>query len=370
MPGRHQPGLRHRPGLRWVAAALSLGTAGAAAGIAILAAAPAGAAPISPSYHAGSDTATFSATGVRDSNCLVSTGGTEVWIKPGDKINFKSDLAGINLGPLSLGTDKVIGMNVRAAIDSTPTSPGLPASVSAGHTTVFPKTGQKALSTGDHRLAWTATSVSVQPVLALGVLGPVVKVPLSSPELKSGASLSWAGVIHVTNDAVQCKLSVGTPTIGVSVGPIHVTVPPISVGVPVPTVPALPGGGTTTAPGGGKKTTPDQFNYTPPALTVPEAAMGGMGAGSGGGFDGVQPDANGATQLGSGLPQGAGPKPDSSTGGTGSAAAPQTSTKRIDLASNKPQTAQVPVLLAIIAGIALALVSATYARLLLLRRNT
>jgi len=54
---------------------------------------------------------------------------------------------------------------------------------------------------------------------------------------------------------------------------------------------------------------------------------------------------------------------------TGARAKPQTSTKRIDLASNKAPAAQLPVLLAIIAIIALSLVTATYARLFLLRRN-
>jgi hypothetical protein len=205
MPGRHEQRPASGLGLRWMAGAVGLGIAGAAAGTAILAAAPAGAASTpTPAYHAGSDTATFTVTGVLDSNCLVSTGGTEVWIKPGDAINFKSALAGIKLGPLSLGTDKVIGMNVTALIDHTKTSAGQTVSVSAGHVTVFPKTGQKALSAGAHTLAWTATSISVQAVV-LGVLGPIFTVPLSSSELNSGASLSWSGVIHVTDDAAQCS---------------------------------------------------------------------------------------------------------------------------------------------------------------------
>jgi len=346
---------------------------GAAAGSAILAGAgSATAATPVPTYHAGSDTATFTATGVLDSNCLVSTGGTEVWIRPGDAINFKSALAGISLASLGLTTAQIAGLNVTAAIDATSTSAGQNVSVAGGHTTVFPKPGQTALSSGNHRLTWTVKSIALLPVL--GVLVP--PVPLSSSNLQSGASLSWTGVIHVTTDAPQCKLSVSTPKAAISVGPIKVTVPPINVGVPLPTLPALPAlpklpglpGRKTTAPGG-HPTTPGGIRYTPPPLTVPEQAMGGIG-GSGGGFQGVLPDGGGSTRLGTNLRDvsGTNAAKSQSSGKSGTKVKPVT--KRIDLAANKAPAAQLPVLLAIIAIIALSLVSATYARLYLLRRNS
>ncbi|MEP7179586.1 MAG: hypothetical protein ABI775_10880 [Pseudonocardiales bacterium] len=346
----------------------------ATAGAAILAAAgSATAATPTPTYHAGSDTATFTATGVLDSNCLISTGGTEVWIKPGDAINFKSAVAGINLGSLGLTTGQIAGLNVTAAIDATATSPGQNVSVAAGRTTVFPKSGQAALPSGNHRLTWTMKSIALVPGL-LGTLLP--PVPLSAGSLRSGASLSWSGVIHVTNDAAQCKIAVGTPQVGVSVGPIKVTVPPINVGVPapnlptVPNIPGLPGTGGQ-PPAGGGHTTPGGggIHYTPPPLTVPEQAMGRVGTGGGGGFGGAQPDGNSASRIGVNVPQvpvanGSDPQP------TDAAGKASVYTKTLGLASNKAPAAQLPVLLAIIAIIALSLVTATYARLYMLRRDS
>ena len=364
---RHQS-LANGAGPRWIAGALSIGVA-ATAGLAILAGAgSASAAPTpTPTYHPGSDTATFTATGVLDSNCLISTGGTEVWIKPGDAINFKSAVAGISLGSLGLSTSQVAGLNVTAAIDATSTSRGQNVSVAAGRTTVFPKSGQTALPSGNHRLTWTMTSIALLP----GVLGALPPVRLSSSNLQSGASLSWTGVIHVTNDAPQCKIAVGTPQVGVSVGPIKVTVPPINVGIPIPTLPKLPSlpglpggkaaaGGHATTPGGG-------VHYTRPALTVPEQAMGRVG--NGGGFTGVQPDAGSASRIGVNVPQvpvasGGDPKPTDAAG-----QAKKVLKKTLGLSANEAPAAQMPVLLAIIAIIALALVTATYARLYMLRRD-
>ncbi|MEO8887717.1 MAG: hypothetical protein ABI301_04200, partial [Jatrophihabitantaceae bacterium] len=94
MSGRGHREIERTRGRRWLAAGAGLAVAGAA----VLAMTPASAASTpKPNYHAGSDRATFTATGVLDSNCKVSTGGTEVWIKPGDLINFDSAAAGIDL---------------------------------------------------------------------------------------------------------------------------------------------------------------------------------------------------------------------------------------------------------------------------------
>ena len=93
--------------------------------------------------------------------------------------------------------------------------------------------------------------------------------------------------------------------------------------------------------------------------------MGGIGSG----FGGVAPNGGTSTQLGTGLPDRSG-QSDAGNGGkaTTGASKPQTQTQTVD-ASNKAPAAQMPVLLAIIAIIALSLVTATYARLFLLRRN-
>jgi hypothetical protein len=87
---------------------------------------------------------------------------------------------------------------------------------------------------------------------------------------------------------------------------------------------------------------------------------------------GVLPDAGGATQLSTGLPDGsvaANPANPQASDSPAAKANAKTTTETLDLASNKAPAAQLPVLLAIIAIIALTLVTATYARLYLLRRN-
>jgi hypothetical protein len=88
-----------------------------------------------------------------------------------------------------------------------------------------------------------------------------------------------------------------------------------------------------------------------------------------GGSGPAAPDAGNVTQIGQGLSNGG-----SLTPGGGPAPTPGTSPgavthKQVNLAANKAPAAQMPVLLAIIAIIALSLVTATYARLFLLRRN-
>ncbi len=377
MPGRHQRLPSRRVGIRLLAGSLGLAFAATSAGIALLLAGPAGAAP-TPRYHAGSDTATFAVTGVLDHNCPVSVGGTEVWIRPGDSINFDSSAVGVNVsvvdGLLTGVIGKVVGLNVTATVDAG-TAHAQNVTVVGGKTTSF--TNAKKLSAGTHKLNWTATSLAVLPQILPGVLGSLTNVPLSSNALNAGAALKWAGVIHVTNDAPQCKLSVGTPEVNVHVGPVKATVPPLNVNVPVPNLPSLPGlpglpgggggGGGGTGGGGGGSGGGGGGHYKPPPVTVPERVMGNIGGG------GVGPNGGGSRPLGIGLPD--------QTGATGTSKSdrqssnnsqgkPKTATRLgTKYAANKAPGAQLPVLLAIVAIIALSLVTATYARLYLLRRN-
>ncbi len=255
MPGRHQQLPSQRVATRLLTGSLSVALAGTVAGAALLLAGPATATP-TPNYHAGSDTATFAVTGVLDHNCPVSTGGAEVWIKPGDSINFDSSAVGINVKAvdgLFTGTiGQVAGLNVAGTIDAG-TKQAQAFTVVGGKTTKF--TNATHLAAGDHTLTWTAKSLAVLPLLSgiLPGLGSLTNVPLSSSALGSGASLKWAGVIHVTTNAPQCKLGASTPKIAIAVGPVKATVPPLNVNVPVPNLPTLPGGGSGggTPPGGG-----------------------------------------------------------------------------------------------------------------------
>lgn len=377
---RHRSEQRRGRVTRWLAGATGLACA-AAAVMTFGTAAGASPAP-SPHYHAGSDTATFTVAGVVDANCPISTGGTEVWIKPGDKVNFKSGLAGISVAGLGLDLGPIAGLNVSAVIDQG-TSHQQTLSVAGGKTTVFPSSSQRALSTGDHTLAWTANSLA-----ALSILGLPLNVPLTSSALKSGASLSWQGVIHVTSNAPQCKLAVGTPKIDITAGPIHVTVPPINVGVPLPNI-QLPGVGsgntttthpkTSTNPKSGKNaTTGNPFKLGPAQIPISELVVpkgdgayvpgsGGYVGSDGSGYGGVLASLIGGSDT---------PLPNVANGkaiaaGTPNAAS-NTSAKpagqQVDAAKQAP-SGQMPVILAIIAIIALSLVTATYARLYLLRKQ-
>jgi len=98
----------------------------------------------------------------------------------------------------------------------------------------------------------------------------------------------------------------------------------------------------------------------------------GYGPNDGGGHD---PDAALNTVLLNGLSGGTGAVPNNLSGAVpgsgGSAGAPPAPTRGgqpIDLAANRAPAGQMPVLLAILAIIALSLVTATYARMYLMRR--
>lgn len=362
MPGRHQLQAPTRVSTRWVAGALGLAIAGASAGIALMAAGPAGAAPTPVA-------ATFSVTGVATSNCSVSIGGADIYVTPGGPLLFKSSLVGMTLFGLPVTTSGLLGFDGQLKIDPG-TANAKSFAVSATKDTAF-----AGLTAGDHPFTWRAT--------ALNALGLPLPLGLTATAASAGAALYYSGTIHVTTNAADCGIAVQVPGPVISVSasgvpPMVVGVPPLNLKLPklptLPTlpvtVPSLPGVGGTTAPGGGQATGPGGINYTPPPTTVPEQVMGGIRGVSAG----VLPDAGGATQLSTGLPDGsvaanpANPQASDSPAAKANAKT-RTSTKTLDLASNKAPAAQLPVLLAIIAIIALTLVTATYARLYLLRRN-
>lgn len=395
MAGRREPdGPSSRARMSAGVAALAL--TGTALALALLPAGTAQAKTPSANYHAGSDKAVFTVTGVEDSNCLISTGGDTVFIKPGDRIDFSSGLAGVSLNGLDLQGGQIAGLDVHAKIDGGSRKGGETLAVPAGKTVKL-----KGLAAGTHKLAWSANSVSVAvPALTktiTGLLGAIthktipahnITIPLSSSQLKSGASLSWTGKIHVTTSAAQCTVSVQTPNTKVSAGPVHVTVPGQKVTVPgvtVPTkvtgVPSLtPPTGSTKPTGGsrGTKASTPPASYAPPIESVPEMVVPrGSGAGvygGGGGYDlGLGTDNGHHTKLSTGGSQTSTKSPGSDTTTKSSSSnGPGAKTKTVDLASNNSDqsvSAQLPVLLAILAVIALAIVAGTYARLFLLGRN-
>ncbi|SHG30582.1 hypothetical protein SAMN05443575_1973 [Jatrophihabitans endophyticus] len=380
----HATAVRPRPKLLAGIAAGAVAAASVAAAV-LATSAPANAAP-KPNYHAGKDTATFTALGVLDRNCLVSAGGRAIWIKPGDKIDFKSTLAGIDTNQLALPgllndlTGKIAGLNVTAKIGKG--SSAQTVKVAGGKTTTFPSSGQQALGKGDHKISWTVTSVALVPGLLKA------SVPLSSSALKSGAKLSWSGVVHVTNSAPKCKLGVSVPKVEASVGRVKVKVPQRDVNVPGTLPNKLPSAGDLTKlPGKVEKATKGAAKpkssssarstgsgYELPGKSVPEQVVpsgGGAagdyaGGGGGGGFNGLVPNSGGGAGVDSSTLQQAGAGTAKSAKDS-DAMSPQT----VDLAAEQAGSgsSQLPVVLAILAIIALALVAGTYARLFLVKRT-
>lgn len=361
MPGRHGAAPGHvaqvrRPRVRWLVAA---------AGGAAIAATLIGMTSTSAGAVDNPVKATFGVTGVATSNCPVSVGGTDVYVKPGQELDVKSSIIGLTLLGVPLDLSKLASLNGKMVID--------PNTDHANNLDII-NTVQKVngLTAGDHKWTWTVSSVKV------GLLN--VPLGLSSSALKAGAKLTWTGTIHVTSDAAKCGVAVQLPSISASVSasglpPIGVGIPGIKVTVPVnvPTsVPTIGNPGSGGNGNGGHHSTshrpPVVNNPIPvPAKVVPSGDSGGL-VGSTIDFGGVPAgSAGGSVPLAGGN---AGP----ATAPTSAAAAnnPLNDGKQpIELAASKPaSTGEVWVVLAIVAVIALAFVAATYARLYLLKRGS
>jgi hypothetical protein len=339
------------------------GIAALTAGV-LLASSPAGA-------EASTTTATLTLTGVRDSNCDVSTGGTTVYVKPGGTVTFKAELAGLSVklplvGYVDISSSKITSFRDKLIIDGDKKHAHY---IAKGKTFVW-----KNVSSGTHSLAWSADAVYV------GAL----KIPLNLDvvHLPAGGHLDWVGSLKSTN-STKCGISIEVPGGGVSVGPIHVSVPPITTIPTIPvTVPNLPGGGGggggtspgghhpggghSSSPGSGGGTNVSSRPTTIPELVVPNAGSGGDSAFGGGGLGGVGalPDNGDIGPISPGAV--------TSTASAPPGSAPSSAAKPVDLATDSTDNglggAQLPVLLAIVAIIALSLVTATYARMYLLRR--
>lgn len=348
MPGRHA-----QPRGRW-----RLPLAACLAGSALLAAvagAPAGANAADPVV------VTMGVTGATSSNCgALSLGGSDVWVNPGDTLAFKTTVAGVNLLGLKLGLVNIsavanlgglltIDQSTRYRIDASKT------------TTVTP------LSTGNHGFTFAFDEVTLLSLVRL----PLSRLLPAGP-LNAGVTLNYSGTIHVTADPTQCGVAVQLPGPGVSVSatplpPIDVSVSPIPVTV-VPSIktllpstrPASTPGTSSTAPSGPPpSSTSSGSSGTPsPTETILEGITGGSG---GGGFPGTQPYDTVLEPTGVGL------------NGVLVGAAPVDPTRpgRYEQPDALPDFEsglnQAPVLLGILAILALASVTSGYARLHLVR---
>ena len=357
MSGRsHAP---RRRGLGLAATLVAMGLAGSAAVLATTGTA---------SAEAAATTATLTLTGVVDSNCPVSVGGTTVYVAPGGSIDFKAALAGISISvttvPLLPPITIPLNTSTVAAFSDTLIMDG-----DIAHPQTVTGTQDYKLGgiSGNHTFTWTASSVQLLPSVAGGITVPLNANDVSLPV---GAKLSWNGAIS-TSKTNTCGISAQLPGVQASAGPIHVSIPPVALpSLSVPSLPnlggLLPGGSTPTVANGGTANNGSGLGYNDPGQQVPAGVVpkgggsglfgqgssgSGSGSGSGGGANGKN-----AALTGSGV--------------TASGSPTLTNGKTVDLSAKKTSAAQIPVVLAVLAILALSLVSAAYARMYLLRRST
>ena len=313
------------------------------------------------------------------------TGGSVVGIHPGDSVDLKPSaipLAGLNaLGGLGDAlTGLLSGLTGFQVVLHHGSLPGLTHDITLGSCGGQPDQKVTFPKAGTYTFTWSAKS--------FGLLGCLTPVELDGNQLqKYGVALKtsteWIGKVVVATDPPSGGLSVQLP--GISVAPSVGGVQLPTVGVPganLPTIPVVPPSLNPGLPTGSKPSTPTDgssgsggINYTPPGGLIQDSVVPkGYGPDEGSGHN---PDAALNSVLLNGLHGGTGAVPNSLSGGavqgnSGGQAPPVPirSGQPIDLAANRAPAGQMPVLLAILAIIALSLVTATYARLYLMRRNT
>jgi hypothetical protein len=379
---RHASGSAYR--LRRVAAVL---TAGAVAGAVLLAMSPAQAAT-----H--DDRAQLALSGLADKNN--PAGGSQIGIHPGDSVTFSAasvptaGLAKLGLSKLIPVVDNLLNgatkFQVRANFGQLP----------GGHNGTI-LSGRKTAHfgfahTGTYHFTWVVQKVTVLSTL-LGKQTKTTTINLNGNELrKAGIKLNahnqYVGQVVVRKHPPAGGISVQLPKVrvhpsapvvgqlpkiklpGVHLPTVHVPNPKLPG---VPGVPGLPGSGNHPGSGGNNNgNSGGSKNFSGPPVTVPEEVVPK-------GDTAITIPGN--DNLGT-LPTYHGSNAFRPTSGNGNAAPGARSVHRqprsadaakrrpLGLAS-KPSTpsGQLPVLLAIIAIVALALVAGTYARLFLIKRN-
>jgi hypothetical protein len=352
---------------------------------------------MSPAQAAATnDRAQLALSGLADKNN--PAGGSRIGIHPGDSVTFSAasvptaGLAKLGLSNLIPTVDNLLNgatrFQVRANFANLPG--GRNGTILRGH-----KTAHFAFAhTGTYNFTWTVQKVTVLSTL-LGKQTKTTTINLNGNELrqagiKLNAHNQYVGQVVVRKHPPAGGISVQLPKVRVApsapgVGQLptlkvpSVKLPSVHVSIPkvkVPSVPGLPTGGnhsgggnhqgTGTNPGGGAK------NFAGPPLSVPEE---------------VVPKGDtaitipGSDNLGA-LPVYHGSNAFRPTTGSGNQAPGVRTVARqprsADAAKRRPlglatkpttPSGQLPVLLAIISIIALALVAGTYARLFLIRRK-
>jgi hypothetical protein len=326
----------------WAAALAGTAVAGAI----VLAMSPA-------SAEAASTTTTLTLTGMVSSTCDLGAGGTVAYVARGGTMTIKASLAGASvklpvLGAVPLDSAHLASFVDEVTIDTTKHTLRTPSdSIVLRHVE------------GTHTISWKATAVSL-----LGGIGTV----RLSPGNVVGGELDWSGKI-VGSASTDCGIAVSVPTTKLHAGTHTVTVPGADVSLPnpvpslldkLPKPPAAGSGTVSQRPSGA-------LDYTPPGVTVPQQVMphavnyGGVGGTGGSGGTGAAAGGGGAVAPAGGRTAGS-PTP------TTSPAAKIKPGAGGDLGQHdRLGGAQLPVLLAIAAILALFTVSAMWARTQLLR---
>lgn len=306
-------------------------------------------------------------------------GGSTVGIHPGDSVDLKPasvPTQGLNTHGLPLGDvlGGVLGgtTGYQVVVHLPATFPGGGRDVKLGacsgqkHLTVaFPKTGT-------YSFTWTAFAVNL---LCL-VPGEGIRLDGNAAKqhgIALNAQSQWIGKIVVATAPPPGGLSVQLPGVNAAPKVGAVQLPKVGVpGVTVPTVPArLPTAGLGVPGAASSRPAPGSpspgIDYAPPGQSIEDQVVPkGYGPDIGG---------HGPHALDSVLMNGLSGNGNVTSGGLGAAdtdagkPVPLHSARPIDLAGNKAP-AELPVLLGIIATIALSLVTAMYARLYLMRRQT
>lgn len=345
---------RSRAANTWVAGAAAACVAGAV----VLSMSPAQA-------RSGAVTGTFGVTGTRSSACPTGIGGNALYVKPEQLLKAKTSTAGVSV--IGVVQPDLTELHGTLTIKNSSGSPVYQKSIAKTESLVG------TFRAGNYSYTFVATSVDTA----------VTSVPASA--FNAGVKTTWSGTIYVTSTKDPCGLAISVPTTKVTASVpglpgVTVTVPGGNVTLPgqlpsiiskLPTLPNLPnqpGAAKTTKAGSGKTSRVD-VNYTPPAVTVPEKVMPYARGGSVG-FpppDVVGPQASGRTYVGPVAQpvtrtDSAGPASDVAAGEAG---------QPVDPSAKKPSgSPQLPMLLAIVAILALATVTAATARLYLMRRSS
>jgi len=342
---------------RWLTAAVGLGVAVAV----VIIARPAGASTTVNAQLAFSGVVTQTSP----------TGGSVVGIHPGDSVDFKPatvpteglDALGFSLGDI-VGNVLNLATGYQVVMHLPSTFPGGKRDVKLGACggkndlkVAFP-------TAGTYNFTWSAYSVNLlcltSPITLDGNAAKDAGIALNS-------SNQWVGKVVAATDPPAGGISVQLPAVSASPNVGGVQLPP--VGEPGATLPTITTGGSGSSPtpapnepGGGSGT---RIDYQQPGQSVQDRVVP-----HGYGGDGRAEAVNQALigDLANGVAQnGAGGQALAGSAAKGNPAT--TAGQPINLAANKAPAGQMPVLLSILAIIALSLVTATYARLYLLRRN-